>query len=89
MPDSIDFTNVLQPDWKDLGIRIDVSWRLRMNGPGAWGATVSKRRETPSGREGKPVHLVTLIADSGQSPSDLLRDLAIALEQMSPIPVTG
>lgn len=88
MPDAIDLTNVLQPDWQDRGIRIEISWRLSMNGPGKWGASISKRRETKSGAEGKPTHLITLIADSGQSPSDLLRDLATALEQTEPIPIT-
>jgi hypothetical protein len=88
MPDAIDLTDVLQPTWQDRGIRIEISWRLRMNGPGAWGATVSKRRETKSGAEGKPTHLLTLIADPGQTASDLLRDVATALEQTSPIPIT-
>lgn len=89
MPDAVDLTNVLPPDWQDLGIRIEVSWRLRMNGPGAWGATISKRRETKSGSEGKPRHLLTLIGTSGESPSDLLRDIATALEQTKPIPYVG
>lgn len=87
MPD-VDLTNVLVPTWEDRGIRIDICWRLRMHGPGSWGATISKRRDTKSGAEGKPTHLLTLIADPDQSPSDLLRDIATALEQTSPIPIT-
>lgn len=41
----IDLTNILTPDWKDLGIRLELCWRLRMGGGHAWGVTISKRRD--------------------------------------------
>ena len=84
---SIDLSNVLSPDWKDLGVRIDLCWRLRLGNPGAWGANISKRRMTKSGNgEGKPEHIVLLLAEPGESPSTLLRQVADLLEQVEPIP---
>ncbi|MCA1569338.1 MAG: hypothetical protein LC798_03240 [Chloroflexi bacterium] len=80
-----DLTNVVTADWHDLGIRIELCWRLRFNGPGAYGAAISRRRQTKSGSEGKPTHLLTLMADEGESPSDLLRKVADLLDLDHPI----
>lgn len=90
LPSELDLTNVLSPTWEDLGIRIDLHWRLRLGGPSSWGADISKRRMTKSGRnEGKPEHIVLLMADPGDSPSTLLRRVADILEMTEPIPVNA
>jgi len=78
--DTFDLRAALEED-KLLGLRLDLAWRLRLGGPSSWGISVSKRRETASGREGKPTHLLTLLANEGETPGDLLRQLATVFDQ--------
>jgi hypothetical protein len=73
-------------DWKDLGLRIELCWRLSLGGPGSWGATISRRRLTASDKEGKPERIITLLHD--ESPAELLRQIATLLEHDGSIPVT-
>lgn len=67
----------LEADFNDLGWRIDLSWRLRLTGGGLWAATISKRRETKAGREGKPDKVATIVEED---PVKLLRQVADMFE---------
>lgn len=75
--ESINFQELLPDDGTDLGVRISLTHGLSLGrGEWMWVAVVEKRRETKSGREGKPERQWTLMAQEGGTPADLLRDLA-------------
>jgi hypothetical protein len=68
-------------DWHDLGLRIELGYRLRWSGGGVFCAGVSRRRTTKSGNEGKPEHVLSLCADT---PHETLRQLADLLDPAGP-----
>lgn len=84
----IDLRGVPPADINDLGLRIDLSRGYSFTHGALWLASVQRRRETASGREGKPEKLLTLTSRGDETPSDLLRQLAIVLEHPEPIEFT-
>jgi hypothetical protein len=75
-------------DINDLGLRIDLHRGYSFSHGSLWLASVQRRRETAGGREGKPEKLLTLASRGEETPSDLLRQLAIVLEHPEPIELT-
>ena len=74
----------LTPQWDAPGLSIRLEWRLRWSaeGGGAWAAVIEEPRTTPSGRAGKPRHILTLVND--HSPHALLREVADLLDPDGP-----
>lgn len=65
----------------DLGLRIDVSSRFTMSGEVRMAASISRRRLTPKGNEGKAQHILTLTNDTA---AEVLRDVADLLDPDDP-----
>lgn len=70
------------PDWQDPGLRIELRWRIRLGGPGIYGAGIYRERITKSGNPGNPEHIITLTDDG--SPADLLRRVADIIDPNGP-----
>lgn len=72
MTRQIDLT--LVDSWSDLGYRIELGQSMSVTKGPVWSAKIMRRRETKSGREGKPMHVLTLVHDD--DPIELLRQVA-------------
>jgi hypothetical protein len=86
--DPINLTGLPPDDINDLGLRIDLNRGFSFTHGKLWQASVSRRQETASGREGKPKKLLTLVSRGEETPADLLRQLAVVLEHPEPIEFT-
>lgn len=71
-------------DWKDPGLRIVLSYRINLSGPGVWGASIAYERLTKSGNPGKPEQVILLTADLDESPAALLRQVADLIDPAGP-----
>lgn len=64
------------------GLRITLAPVVSFSSNGSkFGLRIERERETASGRQGKPVPIVLLINNPGESPADMLRTLAAVFEQ--------
>ena len=78
-------TALAESQWR--GLRIDIAQAMLLreltgNDPGPyWRADIYQNVETPTGRQGKPKKIVTMVSNSGESPADLLRSVAAIYEQ--------
>lgn len=74
--DSIDFLGAVPKTWNDPALVIKLERRVSFTSGSVLAASIDVERLTASGRKGKPEHLLTLVANDGDSPADLLRQVA-------------
>lgn len=75
-PASLNLKNLLDHN-SGPGICVTLHRTLSLTtGDSGWGATIERKRLTKSGREGKPEHVILLVAGPDDNAGDLLRQIA-------------
>lgn len=75
--DVVDFASAIPQRWDDPALIIRVERRLSMSGsPHYLAASIDQETTTPSGRKGKPKHLIALVVEEDEGIGGLIKSLA-------------